>query len=494
VATTLLPAASVSLFGARMVTRAGRNRHHPPTVQAAVAAGHPATVEAGVEILSEGGSAADAAVAASLASCVAETVMTGLLGGGHAIYFDASSGRTRNLDCFVAVPGLGVELRRDAELLELEVPFGAELVHYAVGPASCGVPGLPAGLGVLHREHGRLPWPRLVGPALRLARDGVEFPPAHAACLAMLAPVMTMDAGARIYSPGGRLLLAGERLRQPGLAPALEALAEEGSRSVYEGSLADALLALMEERGGLVTRDDLRAYEARWSEPAEYAFAGTQILARAGLAPVGDTLVRLPTLRGLSPAERAVTLARTLVGPDHYGDTTNLAIVDAEGDICVLTSSLGLGSGDFVPGLDLHLNSMLGESDLVRGTLEPGERMASMMSPLLALDEAGPALAGGAAGGTRLRSALVQVVAGILDEGLAPDEAVSRPRLHPVDGLVNLEPGLGEDVLQALEQLGVEVREWPDRHHYFGGVSVVTRTGAAGDPRRSGSALTLPPR
>jgi gamma-glutamyltranspeptidase/glutathione hydrolase len=463
-------------------------------VQAAVAAGHPATVEAGVEILSEGGSAADAAVAASLASCVAETVMTGLLGGGHAIYFDASSGRTRNLDCFVAVPGLGVELRRDAELLELEVPFGAELVHYAVGPASCGVPGLPAGLGVLHREHGRLPWPRLVGPALRLARDGVEFPPAHAACLAMLAPVMTMDAGARIYSPGGRLLLAGERLRQPGLAPALEALAEEGSRSVYEGSLADALLALMEERGGLVTRDDLRAYEARWSEPAEYAFAGTQILARAGLAPVGDTLVRLPALRGLSPAERAVTLARTLVGPDHYGDTTNLAIVDAEGDICVLTSSLGLGSGDFVPGLDLHLNSMLGESDLVRGTLEPGERMASMMSPLLALDEAGPALAGGAAGGTRLRSALVQVVAGILDEGLAPDEAVSRPRLHPVDGLVNLEPGLGEDVLQALEQLGVEVREWPDRHHYFGGVSVVTRTGAAGDPRRSGSALTLPPR
>ena len=477
-----------------MVTGAHRNRHDRPTVQAAVAAGHPATVEAGVEILSEGGSAADAAVAAVLASCVAETVMTGLLGGGHAIYFDASSGRARNLDCFVAVPGLGMEPRRDAELVELEVPFGAELVHYAVGPASCGVPGLPAGLGLLHREHGRLPWARLVDPALRLARDGVEFPTAHAACLAMLAPVMTMDAGARIYSPGGRLLQAGERLRQPGLAPALEALVEEGPRSVYEGTLADALLTLMQERGGLVTRDDLRAYEACWSEPAEYSFTGTRVLTRDGLAPVGETLVRLPPLRGLSAARRAVTFARTLVGPDRDGDTTNLAIVDAEGDTCVVTSSLGLGSGDFVPGFDLHLNSMLGESDLIRGSLEPGERMASMMSPLLALDGAGPALAGGAAGGTRLRSALVQVVAGILDEGLAPDEAVSRPRLHPVDGLVNLEPGLGDDVVQALEELGVEVREWSDRHHYFGGVSVVTRTGAAGDPRRSGSAATLPPR
>src|SRR5919198_2135417 len=101
-------------------------------MKAAVAAGHPATTTAGIEILQEGGSAADAVVAATLASCVAETVMTGMLGGGHGIYFDAASGRTRNLDCFVAVPGLGAEAR-EPELLHLDVPFGAELVHYAVG-------------------------------------------------------------------------------------------------------------------------------------------------------------------------------------------------------------------------------------------------------------------------------------------------------------------------------------------------------------------------
>ena len=67
---------------------------------AGVAAGHPATAAAGVEILAEGGTAADAAVAAGLASCVAETVMTGLLGGGHAIVLDAPTGTARNLDCF----------------------------------------------------------------------------------------------------------------------------------------------------------------------------------------------------------------------------------------------------------------------------------------------------------------------------------------------------------------------------------------------------------
>ncbi|MGH2972937.1 MAG: gamma-glutamyltransferase [Gaiellaceae bacterium] len=163
-----------------------------------IAAGHPATAEAGAEILAEGGTAADAAVAAGLASCVAETVMTGLLGGGHAIYWDAAAGQARNLDCFCAVPsGSG------AELIGLDVPFGEELVHYAVGAASCAVPGVPAGLRALWEAYGRLPWRRLVEPALRLAREGVAMPPAHASCLAMLAPVMTMREGAHMYAPGG---------------------------------------------------------------------------------------------------------------------------------------------------------------------------------------------------------------------------------------------------------------------------------------------------
>jgi gamma-glutamyltranspeptidase/glutathione hydrolase len=463
-------------------------------VQAAIAAGHPATVEAGLEVLAEGGSAADVAVAACLASCVSETVMTGLLGGGHAIYYDAAAARARNLDCFVAVPGLDAEPGMGAELLELEVPFGTELVHYAIGIASCGVPGLPAGLGALHREHGRLPWRRLVEPALRLAGEGVDFPAEHAACLAMLAPVMTMNEGARIYSPGGELLGAGARLEQPGLVRALELVSDEGPASAYEGSLSEALIALMTERGGLVTPSDLSTYEARWSAPVELEYAGTRLLTRAGLAPLGKCLSALPQLHGSSAGERAVAVAHALDAPDLHGDTTNLVVADGDGNACVLTTSLGLGSGDFLPGLDLHLNSMLGETDLLRGSLEPGDRVGSMMSPAVALDDEGPALAGGAAGGTRLRSALVQVVAGILDERIPAAEAVSRPRLHPVAGLVHLEPGFAEEVTPALERAGFEVRAWPQRHHYFGGVSVVTRAGAAGDPRRSGAAATLPPR
>ncbi len=410
--------------------------------------------------------------------------MTGLLGGG--------SGTVRNLDCFCTVPGLGAA-PRESELLRLAVPFGAELVEYAVGPASCAVPGVPAGLGELWSAHGRLPWPRLFEPALRLARDGVAMPEAHVACLEMLEPVMTMREGARIYAPGGALLRPGGLLEQPGLVTALESLAAEGATGAYTGTIGSALLALSDERGGLVTAEDLVSYRAAWSEPVDVSWLGLRFRTRGGLSGVPSVLERLPRLHGLSETERLYALVLALgdaAGAETH--TTNLVVVDADGSACVLTTSLGLGSGDWLPGLDLHLNSMLGEVDLLRGPLEAGGRMQSMMAPSLVFDREGLALAIGAAGGTRLRTALVTVAAGILDEGLEPQAAVDRPRVHPAAGIANAEPGVDEGALAALEASSWVVRRWPERHHYFGGVSLIGRDGAAADPRRSGATSVLP--
>jgi gamma-glutamyltranspeptidase/glutathione hydrolase len=449
-------------------------------VIAGVAAGHPATAEAGIEILRDGGSAADAAVAASLASCVAETVMTGLLGGGHAVHYDAATGAAQNVDGFCSAPsGSG------AELVQLEVPFGAELVHYAIGPASCAVPGVPALLGELHTRHGRLPWPRVCEPAVRLARTGVVMPPAHVACLVMLEPVMTLREGARMYAPEGRLLEPGDALQQPGLVTALESLAAEGAGGAYTGTIGEALLALSDERDGLLTADDLRRYRAHRSEPLEIPWRGRRVLTRGGLSGMEDALQRFET-PGLLALVDALDIARA---PDTH--TTNLVAVDAEGNACVITTSLGLGSGDWLPGLDLHLNSMLGETDLLRGALAPGARMHSMMAPTLLLDDEGLALAIGAAGGTRLRTALLTVLAGIVDDGLTPQSAVVLPRVHPAGDVVNAEPGADEAVLGALEARGRLVRRWLELHHYFGGVSALGRRGAAADPRRSGAAIPL---
>jgi gamma-glutamyltranspeptidase/glutathione hydrolase len=443
----------------------------------AIAAGHPATADAGAEILAAGGSAADAAVAAALASCVAETIMTGLLGGGHAIYFDAAGGTTRNLDCFVSVPsGSG------APMESLEVPFGEELVHYAIGASSCAVPGVPAGLDALWRAHGRLPWAQLVEPALRLARDGVVMPAAHVACLVMLAPVMTMREGGALYAPTGELMVEGDVLQQPGLVRALELVRDEGAQSVYSGTIARALLDLVEERGGAITAADLDGYAPLWSEPAAVEFAGRRVLTRRGLSGVPETLERFDPAGG--PAALLAALDAT---PTMDGHTTNLTVVDADGNACVLTTSLGLGSGDWLPGLDLHLNSMLGEADLVREPLRAGDRMASMMAPTLAFDGGGLELALGSAGGTRLRTALVGVLGAVLHEGLAPQTAIDRPRFHPAGEVVNAEPGVDEQWLATLERQGRTVRRWTARHHYFGGVSALGRLGAGADPRRSGA-------
>jgi gamma-glutamyltranspeptidase/glutathione hydrolase len=446
-------------------------------IAAGVAAGHPATAEAGAEILADGGSAADAAVAACLASCVAETIMTGLLGGGHAIYFDAATGTARNLDCFVSMPS-----GEGAPMESLEVPFGEELVHYAIGASSCAVPGVPAGLDALWRAHGRLPWARLLEPALRLAREGVVMPAAHVACLVMLAPVMTMREGATLYAPSGELMVEGDVLQQPGLVRALELVRDEGAATVYSGTIARSLLDLVQERGGAITAGDLEGYAPAWTEPAAVEFAGRRVLARRGLSGVPETLLRFDPAGGAAALLAALETASVM-----DGHTTNLTVVDADGNACVLTTSLGLGSGDWLPGLDLHLNSMLGESDLIREPLRPGARMASMMAPTLAFDATGLELALGAAGGTRLRTALVGVLGAVLHEGVEPQTAIDRPRFHPAGAVVNAEPGVDEAWLASLERQGRAVRRWAERHHYFGGVSALGRSGAGADPRRSGA-------
>jgi gamma-glutamyltranspeptidase/glutathione hydrolase len=304
---------------------------------------------------------------------------------------------------------------------------------------------------------------------------------------------MTMHEGAALFAPEGELLGEGDLLVQPELARAFELLAHEGPRSFVNGSLGRALLALLEGRGGPVTRRDLETYSPRWVAPVEGRYAGHRIVTRDGLRGLIPVLSVLPRLRDLAPGERAVALVRALAGPERDGHTTNLVTADRDGNVCVVTTSLGLGSGDFLPGLQVHLNSMLGEADLLVEPLQPGARMPSMMAPTAAFDRDGLVLAGGSAGGTRIRSALVQSIAGVLDEGLAPQDAVDRPRLHPVGELVHAEPGLPPEAAESLAAAGYEVCAWEARHHYFGGVSLLGRAGAAADPRRSGAVLPLAP-
>jgi gamma-glutamyltranspeptidase/glutathione hydrolase len=174
------------------------------------------------------------------------------------------------------------------------------------------------------------------------------------------------------------------------------------------------------------------------------------------------------------------------------GGTTHVSVADADGGAASMTTSNGEGSGWVVPGTGVIANNMLGEDDLHPGGFHaspPGERVASMMAPSLVVDADGRVrLAVGSGGSKRIRTALVQVIAAVLDQHRDLRDAVEAPRLHWDGAQLHLEPGWPDAAVDALEARWPLTR-WADLDLYFGGVHAVEPgRAAAADPRRGGHA------
>ena len=456
------------------------------TITAGVAAGHPATAQAGGDILAAGGSAADAAAAMVLTSCAAETLFTGLGGGGFAIHYEAATGQTRCLDFFVSIPGLGG--RAPGRGQPIEVVFVGQAIPYEIGPPTVAVPGIPAGVLHLWRRWGRLPWTEVVAPG-RAASLGSVFPSTHADLLPKVSPAFHVSDGIAVYSrPDGSTLQAGDLVAHPAHPQAYDLLAAE-PEAFYRGEYARAVLEVLGDTSAMEAAD-LEAYRVIETKPRRVGVHGFGVLARGDdlddvLGTMQAAAAAMPGDPLTSPAA-ARALVHALRAPDRRAETTNLVAADADGNVCAVTTSLGLGSGVWVPDFGVHLNSMLGEGELVREGVAPGMRMGSMMSPMLAIDPSGrPVVAAGAAGGSRIRSALVQCMLRML-EHTPPQAAIDAPRLNAVPGAVRLEPGFSAEVVQALAADGDEVGVAETLDPYFGGVSALSWLGGGADPRRSG--------
>jgi gamma-glutamyltranspeptidase / glutathione hydrolase len=463
-------------------------------VSAGVAAAHPATAQVGLQILQAGGTAADAAVAAVLTCCVAETIYTGLGGGGFATYFDAATGEVTCLDFFVSVPGTDGD-RQSGPMIAVDVFFGGVPQVYEIGGASVAVPGVPAGCGEVHRRWGRLPWADVVAPALALARTGVVLPAPQARTLISCAPALAYGEGAAYYTPNGKLLEGGDLLFHPGLATALEGLALDGPSVFYTGAFAPIMVGAVRDGGGSLGPADLASYRVHETTVDHASLAGHRVHARHDLSRTVDTIAALPAeISDISPGERAVAVATALRdgGRQKIGDTTNVSVVDAFGNACVITTTLGLGAAVWLPGLGINMNSMLGEGELITDDLAPGRRMSSNMCPLVVIDASGRlVVAAGSAGASRIRTALIDTLLGLLVDGMDMPAAIARPRFHVVDDTVHAEPGVPSRDLEALAEAGFKINQWPEMNHYFGGVTGVGPGGAAGDPRRGGAGLLL---
>jgi len=466
-----------------------------------VAAGHPESAAAGVAALRAGGNAVDAAVGAVLASFAVESPLTGLGAGGYMVVHDR--GETTLLDFFVAAPGLD-GTSRTADLAPVTVVFDATTSQtFYVGPVSCAVPGTPAGLVEALRRFGSMPLAELAAPAIRLAREGSPVNYQQAYILEILEPIHARLPGTReLYAPERRTLREGETFRFEELAVALERFAAEGVVPFYRGEVAAALSDFVIDGGGTLGRGDLAAYAAIEREPVHAAFRGTEVLTNPRPS-AGGTLIAhsLETLERLGPTSDPEHLVAAMDAANEHrasllGSTTHISVIDADGMCAAVTCSNGSGSGVLVPGTGVILNNMLGEEDLNPGgfhRIPPGRRVPSMMAPTVVLRDGEVVLAVGSAGSNRIRSAILQTVVRVVEQGMGPQEAIDAPRLHSEAGSVQAEPGIDEDALARIEARGVPVVRLPERNLYFGGVQAVARDPATGtlsgggDPRRGGA-------
>jgi gamma-glutamyltranspeptidase/glutathione hydrolase len=377
----------------------------------------------------------------------------------------------------------------------IEVDFGGVPMKYSIGGASVAVPGVPAGAAAVHGRWGRLPWQQVVAPAIGLARSGTVLPTAQAVTLMSVFPALVPGVGAEIYRPGGRLLSGGDLLFHPGLDRALAILAEEGPAAFYIGRMAPLVVDTVRSAGGVLGPADLAAYRVLERPVGHAPLAGYHVFARHDLNRLIDTVAALPAgLPALPRVARTRAMASVLrgYGRQRLGDTTNISVVDGDGNACVVTLTLGIGSGVWLPDLGVHLNSMLGEEELHTGPVSPGERMASMMCPLVVTDADGAlVLAAGSAGASRIRTALLHTLVNVLVDGASTREAIAAPRIHLTDDVVHAEAGYPEDGLAALADDGYRINRFDQLSHFFGAVSAVGLAGAAGDPRRGGAGLLI---
>jgi gamma-glutamyltranspeptidase/glutathione hydrolase len=402
----------------------------------------------------------------------------------------------------------------------IDVVFeGSEAQAFLIGASSVAVPGAVAGLEAAHRQFGSLPWPELVAPAAAHARRGVALTHAQAFLHEILDAILRHAPEGRAVFGRDRALAVGERLVQRELADTLERIGTHGAHEVYGGETGRALVDHVARGGGLLTLRDLEAYRVVRRRPVSVMYRGHEfrsnpppssggVLIAYGLRLLGSGDGRpgsAEAMAAVADAMRAQTEARAgpFVSSLYRGGlakrllsgTTHISVVDGRGDAASLSSSLGSGSGVVVPGTGVHLNNMLGETDLV-GATRPGARLTSMMAPSVVLREERPRLVVGSAGSARLRGAIMQAVVNVVAHGLGVADAIEAPRVHLEGPLLHCEGGVDPAELDRLEAMSWRLVRWKARNLYFGGVSAVEvladgSLAAAGDPRRGGHGVVV---
>ena len=486
-----------------------------------VATSQPLAVAAGLEVLSHGGNAADAAVATAAALNVTEPTSTGLGGDCFALYFQASTGQITALNGSGRAPaGLTIECLRKEGLAD-------DLPQFH--PYTITVPGACAGWCDLLARHGRLPISQVLAPAIRLSEEGFPVSPVIAYYWSRGARRLSNVPGGIEMTIDGRAPRAGEIFHNPGLARTLRRIVEGGKTAFYQGEIAEAIAYVVQQAGGCLTVDDLAAHTSTWEQPISTTYRNVRVWEcppnGQGLAALlalnlleGYDIGSLPPLStqrlhlmiesmrlafadaswyvadpAYNPAPLEWLLSRDyalqrrkLIHPDHAtfdqphgspiaaSDTVYLSVVDAEGNACSFINSNydGFGTGIIPSGWGFTLQNRGSGFSLDPAhpnALAPGKRPYHTIIPgMITVDSNGlPTIPNslyasfGVMGGFMQPQGHMQVVVALVDDLADSQAALDRPRFRIYDesagGKVALEEGIPTDVQGELEEMGHRV-------------------------------------
>lgn len=479
-----------------------------------------------------GGNAVDAAIAASLTQLVTEPGVVSLAAGAFIVIWKAGESPV-TLDAASEMPG------RNAPPGAFGRNHQEVLLHYgggtptAVGYSSVATPGALAGYDLAASRYGRMPWRDLVEPARYHVSQG--FPLSSAS----YQYVNATHQGIFGWNPGALRPLLDEEgsLKQPGdlifierLDQSLEAIASQGVDVFYRGDIARMISDDVESHGGLLSRSDLEAYQARIVPALDVALDDWHLVTAPSPSVGGAALAAmLLKSRGSSHREWTTEMAADVIdlqtevmrfrrqrldiaealddevsellrlaslggsGALASPSTVHTSAVDSDGLACSITASAGYGSGVMPPGTGIWMNNSLGEVELNKlgfHALAPGTRIPSNMAPTTGRSSNGAVLSIGSPGADRITTAILQTVVNFVHLGMPLQAAVDHPRLHVewpgVEAVrVAYEPGLPVD------RLDVPQRRFDHLDMFFGGVSAVYlrppgQFELAADPRRTG--------
>lgn len=483
-----------------------------------VATSQPLAVAAGLEILRQGGTAADAAVAAAAALNVTEPTSTGIGGDCFALYYEARTGRISALNGSGRAPAALTLTRLRNEGIGA-YPGGQELPPFH--PFTITVPGACAGWCDLVARHGRLKMSDVLAPAIRLAEEGFPVAPLTAYFWARGGERQLANAiNGRELTIDGRTPRAGEIFRNPGLARTFKAVAKDGKEGFYYGEIARAIATIVKEAGGVLDVKDLASHESTWEEPISTTYRGYRLWE---CPPNGQGLAALIALNILeqmdvhklpplsverlhleiealrlafadtrwfvadpqtNPAPLTALLSKDYAAmralyidrkravldqkrgtPTSSSDTVYLTVVDSRGNACSFINSnyMGFGTGIVPRGWGFTLQNRGHNFSLEPehpNVLAPNKRPYHTIIPGMITDAADNSLFAsfGVMGGFMQPQGHVQVALGLINDKLDPQAALDRPRFCITDGSaggkVALEEGIPYSTAAELAQLG----------------------------------------